>query len=75
MPKLTKKQKGVIGFIVAIAAFFGIKKLVEAAPKKEYCCPYCSVCFDTLEELQEHVRVEHPGERIPIDVVWEQLNE
>ena len=33
MAKLTKEQKGIIGFASAIAAFFGIKKLV-AAPAK-----------------------------------------
>jgi len=70
MAKLTKEQKGVIGFVAAIAAFFGIKKLVEAVPKKEWCCPYCPQCFPTLEELQQHVKDEHPGERIPIDLIW-----
>lgn len=42
-----------------------------AAPPKEYCCPYCPDCFSTLEELQDHVRSAHPGERIPIEGEWE----
>lgn len=71
MPKLTKEQKGAIGFFTAIAAFFGIKKLVEAVPKKEWCCPYCSQCFATYEELVDHVKTAHPGERIPIPIDWD----
>lgn len=32
---MTKKEKGVLGILGALAAFFGIKKLVEAAPPVE----------------------------------------
>jgi hypothetical protein len=71
MPReLTKTEKGVLGFLGAVAAIFGIRYLMRAAPG-EYVCPYCGEKFPTLEELQEHVRTEHPGERIPIDISWD----
>ena len=68
---MTKAEKVMLGFASAVGAFFGIKKLVEAAPPLPYCCPYCGDCFATLEELQTHVAIEHPGERIPIDIIWD----
>lgn len=64
MAKLTKEQKTGLGFLGALAAIFGIKQLTKAAPP--WCCPYCSQCFATYEELVDHVKAEHPGERIPI---------
>ena len=71
MPKLTKTQKvgaglGIFGLITAIVAATRAK----AAPR-EYHCPYCGATFPTLTELQEHVATEHPGERIPIDIIWD----
>jgi len=57
---------GLATMAVIALALMGAKPVPEG-----YCCPYCGVCFDTLEELQEHVRVEHPGERIPIIIDWE----
>lgn len=42
-----------------------------AAPPGKYACPYCGATFSTLEELQDHVRSAHPGERIPIEGEWE----
>jgi len=35
------------------------------------CCPYCTECFDTYEELVTHVQTAHPGERIPIEIIWD----
>lgn len=43
----------------------------EAAPPKEYPCPYCPDKFTRLEDLVTHVQTKHPGERIPIDIIWE----
>jgi hypothetical protein len=62
--------KVVIGIVVAVGAFFGIKRLVEAAPGK-YVCPFpgCGETFDTYEELQEHFDTAHPGE--PIEITWD----
>lgn len=37
----------------------------------EYCCPYCGECFATYEELVEHVKTAHPGERIPLPIEWD----
>jgi len=69
---LTGKQKagiglGVAGAITAVVAATRVK----AAPLGEYCCPYCSLCFATYEELVAHVREVHPGERIPIPIDWD----
>lgn len=36
-----------------------------------YPCPYCSATFDTYEELVAHCQAEHPGERIPIEIIWD----
>lgn len=43
----------------------------EEPPPGGYCCPYCDECFGSLKELQDHVAIEHPGERIPIPIDWE----
>lgn len=72
MPKLTKGQKIGVGAGIAALITVIVVTITRAAPPPEgYCCPYCGVCFDTLAELQEHVRVAHPGERIPIIIDWE----
>jgi len=66
---MTKAGKVILGVLAAVGAFFGIRYLMRAVP--EYVCPYCGETYSTLEELQEHVRTEHPGERIPIDISWD----
>jgi len=67
---LTKGQKTGLGILGTLAAIFGIRQLAKAAPL-EWCCPYCSLCFATYGELVEHVKSEHPGERIPIPIDWD----
>ena len=37
----------------------------------DYVCPYCSAPFDTYEDLIAHILSTHPGERIPIDIIWD----
>jgi len=69
---LSKKQKVGVGLgagaaIIAIV----VATRAEAAPPLEWCCPYCSECFATYEELVEHVRTAHPGERIPLPIDWD----
>jgi len=68
---MTKAEKVILGGVGALAAFLGIKYLMKAAPELPYCCPYCGQCFATLAELQEHVASQHPGERIPIPIIWD----
>ncbi len=69
MKKETKQGLVVAGVVGAIA--LGIyATTAKAAPPLPYCCPYCGDCFATLEELQTHVAIAHPGERIPIIVDW-----
>lgn len=70
MAKLTKKQKvgaglGIFGLITVV-----VVTRAKAAPL-EYCCPYCSICFATYQELVDHVRDVHPGERIPLPIEWD----
>ena len=42
----------------------------EGVPPGGYTCPYCGANFDTYEEVVSHIQTEHPGERIPIDIIW-----
>ena len=37
---------------------------------KTYPCEYCGYGFSTYEELLAHVQSVHPGERVPVEVVW-----
>ena len=67
---MTKAGKVILGVITAVGAFFGIRYFMRVAPE-EYVCPYCGESFSTLEELQEHVATQHPGERIPVKIKWE----
>jgi hypothetical protein len=60
--------KVVLGVVVAIGAFFGIRHLAGAAPGK-FVCPICGDQFDTYEELKEHFDTAHKGE--PIDIIWD----
>jgi uncharacterized Zn-finger protein len=64
--------------IIGIGAGIGIASAVAlyaiaraAAPPKPYACPYCPDTFSTYEDLVDHVQSVHPGERIPIDIIWE----
>lgn len=70
---VTTGQKVAIAFgiilTIGLTAYFATR--AEAAPPAEFCCPYCSECFATYEELVDHVQTEHPGERIPIPISWD----
>jgi len=68
---LTKEQKTAFGILGTLAAIFGIRQLTKAAPPTEWCCPYCTQCFATYEELVDHVKALHPGERIPLPIDWD----
>ncbi|MBA7714185.1 hypothetical protein ES703_123202 [subsurface metagenome] len=43
----------------------------EGPPPEGYTCPYCGDKFATYDEVISHIQTEHPGERIPIDIIWE----
>jgi hypothetical protein len=43
----------------------------EEEPPEGYTCPYCGEKFETYDELVAHIMAEHPGERIPIDIIWQ----
>lgn len=40
-------------------------------PPAGYTCPYCGATFETYDELVSHIQSEHPGQRIPIDIIWQ----
>ncbi len=42
----------------------------DGPPPGGYTCPYCGANFDTYDEVVSHIQTEHPGERIPIDIIW-----
>lgn len=53
---------------------FALSRKAEAAPPPGgWCCPYNSAhgCFETYEELVQHIQSVHPGERIPLPIEWE----
>lgn len=56
----------------AITITMDSDKGVTASFKEIWVCPYCEGAkFDTIEELQEHISSEHPGERMPIIITWD----
>ncbi|MBA7646236.1 hypothetical protein ES703_53998 [subsurface metagenome] len=59
-----------LGLGAAVVAVVLIYAVAQAAPQV-YTCPYCGATFDTYEELVAHVQSEHPGERIPIHIIWQ----
>ena len=58
------------GLLLAMRGKAGGAEEPEETPG-EYCCPYCTSCFTTYEELVAHVQTVHPGERIPLPIEWE----
>jgi len=71
MAKLTTRQKAGIGFGIFGLITVVVATRAKAAPPLEYCCPYCLVCFATYQELVDHVKTAHPGERIPLPIEWD----
>ncbi|MBA7716958.1 hypothetical protein ES703_126043 [subsurface metagenome] len=58
-----------LGLALAVAAVAWAAP--PTPPPEGYPCPYCPMVFDTFEELVAHVQSEHPGERIPIHIIWQ----
>lgn len=77
MAKIEKEDKsrlrpavgGVIALMIVIAMSSLMVQMAGAAQNR-YCCPYCGACFPTFNQLVEHVQTAHPGERIPIQIIW-----
>jgi hypothetical protein len=36
-----------------------------------YTCPYCGAWFATLEEVNDHIASQHPGEPLLIEIIWD----
>ena len=70
-------NKGVIvlGSLVigGVLVFAIARKARAAAPPGGWCCPYDPAhgCFDTYDELVQHIQSVHPGERIPLPIEWD----
>lgn len=58
-----------VGIALGVAALLILAKPAGAA--QEFVCPYGdNLVFDTLAALQEHVIAVHPGQRVPITIIW-----
>jgi hypothetical protein len=65
-------KKGLITCLV-IAAVVAVVVIAtkSAAAAGEFICPYGDgLVFTTLAALQQHVMDAHPGQRIPISIMW-----
>ena len=71
MPGDGKKVAIGLGIAGLITTAIILATRAKAAPPKEYVCPYCGDKFITFEDLVTHVQTMHPGERIPIEIIWE----
>lgn len=60
-----------VGPIMGIVVILIVAGMVSgAAPELPYVCPYCGARFATFDELVAHVQTVHPGERVPIRIIW-----
>ncbi len=76
MPEVKERKISPAIVVIPVALGLGLVGVLAALawaapPPGEYICPYCGSTFDTYEELVAHVQTVHPGERIPIDIIWE----
>lgn len=46
-----------------------LQQILPAAPIKDQCCPLCTECFYTYDELYTHFVTAHPA--TPINIIWE----
>jgi len=66
-----KKAAIAVGLVGGIGTLVYLATRAKAIPPpEEYVCPYCAAAFNTYEELVAHVQSVHPGERLPIDIIW-----
>ena len=59
----------VMMMVMMMPLFLGMGQ-PQPPPGLPYCCFYCSQCFATFDELVAHVQSQHPGERLPILIIW-----
>ncbi len=61
------------GLVLGLAAAAGIYAFAQAAPPEEgIYCPYCGAGpFATIDEANEHIAAEHPGQPFLIHIIWE----
>ena len=58
----------IAGLVIGGILVYALTQRAEAA--EGYPCPYCDQIFPTYEELVAHVTTEHPGDRLPIKIIW-----
>ena len=72
---MKKEAKVVMGVgaagAIALGLYFATRAKAAPPPGLPYCCPYCSMCFETYEELVAHVKDAHAHERIPLPIEWD----
>lgn len=67
----------VVGLGLGLAAVLGIAAVTWAAPptpppEEGIFCPYCPAGpFATLDDINEHIKTEHPGQPLLIHIEWE----
>jgi hypothetical protein len=59
-----------LGAGLALIAIIAMSKPAAASSMKFRCLYGDNLEFDTLQALQDHVRQQHPGEMIPIQIQW-----
>jgi hypothetical protein len=65
--------------LLPLAAALGLGAVAALAfaaeptpPPEGILCPYCGAGpFATLDEVNEHITLEHPGERLLTHIIWQ----
>jgi len=62
----------ILGVVAIGGLMVFLSSRAQAEPQPgEYKCPYDGQIFDSYEELVLHCQTEHPGQRIPIEILWD----
>jgi hypothetical protein len=69
MDQIGKITLGLMTLVVANAMLASVQKVSAA---EQYECPYGDgLFFNTVKELQDHVKTAHPGRPLPIVINWQ----
>ena len=73
MEKMEPILMEVIAAMIGLATVLGVAQAYTPVPPPPsgFKCPYCPLYFDTLSELEAHIKAEHPDmppfEEVDID--------